>query len=213
MMVFLPKMGYNRTTARAVVYGPEKHGGIGIKSLYAEQSIAQITALIQHTRLHSPFGRTIRINMDWVQITAGIQCPVLEDTRPIQHLEGEWFKSIREFLFKTNSKIEIDNLWVPKLQRKQDRCIMDVLRNCNDTPKINRVKIYLQATTIADITNAEGTYITEFSFGGQNSRNAENPRRSTHEWPRQPRPGPKSWKAWREALQAILSKDGKNRQL
>jgi hypothetical protein len=95
IMVFLPKMGYNRTTARAVVCGPAEQGGIGIKSLYAEKSIAQITALIQHTRLYSPLGRTIRINLDWVQITAGIAKPVLKDTQPIQHMEGEWFKSLR----------------------------------------------------------------------------------------------------------------------
>ena len=66
IMVFLPKMGYNRTTARAVVYGPAEQGGIGIKSLYAEQSIAQITALMQHTRLYSPLEKTIRKNLDWV---------------------------------------------------------------------------------------------------------------------------------------------------
>jgi hypothetical protein len=28
IMIFLPKMGYNRTTARAIVYGPAEHGGI-----------------------------------------------------------------------------------------------------------------------------------------------------------------------------------------
>jgi hypothetical protein len=57
-------MGYNRNTARAVVYGPEEHGGIGIMSLYAKQLLAQITALIQHTRLESPLGRTIMINLE-----------------------------------------------------------------------------------------------------------------------------------------------------
>ena len=80
IMVFSPKIGYNRTTAQAVVYGPAEQGGIGIKSLYAEQSIAQITVLIQHRRLYSPLGRTIRINLDWVQTIAGIAKPVLEDT-------------------------------------------------------------------------------------------------------------------------------------
>ena len=52
IMGFLPKLGYNRSTARAIVYGPAEQGGIGIKSLDAEQSIAQITALMQHTRLY-----------------------------------------------------------------------------------------------------------------------------------------------------------------
>ena len=64
IMVFLLKTGYNRNTARAVVYGPAEHGGIGIKHLYAEQSIAQITALLQHTRLNSMLGRTICINLN-----------------------------------------------------------------------------------------------------------------------------------------------------
>ena len=98
-------------------------------------------------------------------------------------MEGEWFKSIREFLHETDCNVEIDNTWTPKLQRKHDHCLMDVLRECQDTVRINRVRIYLQATTIADIANAEGTHITEVSFGGRNSRTKENLRQSTHQWP------------------------------
>jgi hypothetical protein len=71
----------------------------------------------------------------------------------------------------------------------------------------------LQATTIADITNAEGSKISNYEFGGRHSRTSENPRKSTHEWPRQPRPKPKSWKAWREAIQFTLSSNGKNQTL
>ena len=78
------------------------------------------------------------------------------DTRLIQHKEGEWSKSVLEFLHKTNSKIHIAGVWTPQLQRKHNNCIMDTLRDCHDTISINRVRIYLQATTIADITNAEG---------------------------------------------------------
>jgi hypothetical protein len=56
LMVFLPKMGYSQHTARAVVYGPEECGRIGIKNLYVEQSIKQIKALKQHTGIESPLG-------------------------------------------------------------------------------------------------------------------------------------------------------------
>ena len=98
LMKFLPKMGYNRNTARAVIYGPEKMGGVGIKNLYVEQSIEQIKAFTQHTRLNSPLGKTIQTNLDWVQLIAGTQQPVFADTKPLHHIEGEWFVSIRDFL-------------------------------------------------------------------------------------------------------------------
>jgi hypothetical protein len=107
--VFLPKMGYNRTTARAVVYGLEEHGGIGIKSLYAEQSIAQITVMIQHTRLYSPLGQTICINLDWVQIIAGIQRPVFEDTQPIQHMEVNGSDRSENFSTRPSAKLNLTN--------------------------------------------------------------------------------------------------------
>ena len=71
LMAFLPKMGFNRHTACAVVYGPEDSGGLGTKNLYVEQSVEQIKALTQHIRLASPLRKIMRINIDWVQLIAG----------------------------------------------------------------------------------------------------------------------------------------------
>jgi hypothetical protein len=193
LMVFLPKMGYNQHTARAVVYGPEECGGIGIKYLYVEQSIEQIKALIQHTRIESPLGDIMSINLDWVQLIAGIEKPIFEDTRSLYHLEGEWFISIREFLQATECQIKMRNRWIPQLEREFDRCIMDVLQATaiEQGKKINRCRVYLQATTIADIATTDGNMITEFAWGLDRNP-ANNQRISKHEWPRQPRPGPKA---------------------
>ena len=58
LMSFLPKIGYNRNTPRVVVYGPTECGGIGIKNLFVDQSVEQINAYIQHTRLDSPLGKS-----------------------------------------------------------------------------------------------------------------------------------------------------------
>ena len=143
LMTFLPKMGYNWNTARAVVYGPEENGGLGIKNLYAEQSIEQIKALIQHIRLDSPLGLIIMINLEWVQIIAGIQRPIFEDMKRLQHMEGNWFKSIQTFLHITNCTIKIKGTWTPQLERKKDQCIMDVVRTCKEMTRINRVRLYL----------------------------------------------------------------------
>ena len=212
LMTFLPRKGYNRKTPRAVVYGPEQNGGLGIKNLYAEQSLAQINALLQHKRMGSPLGKIIAINLEWVQIIAGIQKPIFEDTKPLQHLEVHWFKSIRQFLHITKGTVILDGVWTPQLERTKDQCIMEAVRKCKETEQINRVQIYLQATTLADITNAEGTQFTETALGRTPDMATCNNRRSKHAWPRQPRPGPKSWR-WKTALLITLSIAGKSNQL
>jgi hypothetical protein len=142
-MVFLPKVGYNQHTARAVVYGPQECGGIGVKNLYVEQSVKQIKALIQHTRIKSPLGDIMSINLDWVQLIAGIQQPIFEDTKSLYHLEGEWFISIREFLQATEWQIKMRNRWTPQLEREEDRCIMDVIQatSIKHGRKISRCRI------------------------------------------------------------------------
>ena len=213
LMAFLPKMGYNRNTARAVIYGPEEYGGLGIKNLYVEQSIEQIKAFMQHTRLDSPLGKTMLINLDWAQLIAGIQKPIFEDTRHLPHMEGEWFQSIRHFLHATFGQLKTDNIWTPQPEREHDMCIMDLIDNSSATAMqcINRCRIFLQATTISDITNAEGDRINDYAWN--NNPNIMNPRRSKHAWPIQPRPGKKSWRAWKAALQQYLSANGKGQKL
>ena len=81
----------------------------------------------------------------------------------------------------------------------------------DNAEKINRCWIYLQATTLADISNPEGTHINTFAWGGNATTTQEtNPRELTHNWPRQPKPGPKTLYAWRSALKKYLSVDGKS---
>jgi hypothetical protein len=172
LMQFLPKMGYNKHTARAVVYGPEECGGMGIKNLYIEQSLEQINVFMQHTRLESPLGDIMNINLDCVQLIAGIERPVFEDTKLLYHLEGEWFISIREFLQATECQIKTTNRWKPQLEREQDKCIMDAItaHTIEQGKKINQCRVYLQVTTIADIATADGLKITEFAWGSDQTQ-------------------------------------------
>jgi hypothetical protein len=93
--------------------------------------------------------------------------------------------------------------------------VLDGQINCTNAryrEKINRCRLFLQATTIANITNQKGTEITDYAWGKDTNLD-NNPRRSKHEWPRQQRPGPKSWNAWRAALKRFLSIDGKSQRL
>jgi hypothetical protein len=84
-------------------------------------------------------------------------------------MEGDWYVSIREFPHATDCQIKAAKGWLPKLKREHNQCIMDVLLQCGlkeNAIKINRCRIYLQATTLADISNPEGTHINNFAWGG-----------------------------------------------
>jgi hypothetical protein len=132
------------------------------------------------------------INLDKVQLIAGIEKPIFKDTRSLYHLEGEWFISIQEFLQATKCQIKMRNRWIPQLEREFNRCIMDVLQApaIKQGKKIYRCRVCLQATTITDIATTDGNMITEFAWGSDKNP-ANNQRISKHEWPRQPRPGPR----------------------
>jgi hypothetical protein len=131
-------------------------------------------------------------------------------------MEGEWIVSIREFLHSTEYQIKIKTGWLPQMEREKDHCIMDLVstKTKDNAIKINQCRIYLQATTIADIANPEGTHINNFAWGKNTTTGtSRNPRQLKHDWPQQPCPGPKTWYAWRSALKKYPSIDRKSNQI
>ena len=118
------------------------------------------------------------ITIDWVQLIAGIAWPMFEDTRKLLHLEGEWFISIREFLHSVYRKIKIEGVWTPQLERKHNRCLMEIFaldKTTTELVRISRCRIYLQVMTIADIMDAEGTKINDYAWGINNTTKQQPP--------------------------------------
>jgi hypothetical protein len=131
-------------------------------------------------------------------------------------MEGEWFISVREFLHSTECQIKTIQEWLPQLEREHNKCIMEAFPNetRENSIKINRCRIYLQATTLADITTPKGTHINTFAWGNTTTNISDtNQIESKHDWPQQPQPGPKAWYAWTTALKKYQSKDGKSNRL
>jgi hypothetical protein len=80
----LIKLGFNRNTAQAVVYGPSRYGGIGLRDLPGKQGSASITVFICHLRAGTQQGTLTRITLAWWQLRIGTSTPLLEDpTIPI----------------------------------------------------------------------------------------------------------------------------------
>ena len=52
----LEKMGFKQNTAHAIAYGSRLHGGIGLRTLFIEQGIAQLTMIIRQIRSKNDLG-------------------------------------------------------------------------------------------------------------------------------------------------------------
>jgi hypothetical protein len=59
LAVLLPKLHPNRHTSRAVLFGSQKYGGLGLPELYTDQIYGQLKLLIGHLKLQDEAGRQI----------------------------------------------------------------------------------------------------------------------------------------------------------
>jgi hypothetical protein len=83
--------------------------------------------------------------------------------------------------------------WIPEPQRKNDRFLMEILRTASSTTlrdsplrSINRCRLFLQVTTLSDITDGTGKYILEDVHKG--SANGIRDQKSTYKFPPQAHP-------------------------
>ena len=208
----LPMMCFNRHTPLPVVYAPIDAGGLGIPHFFSMQSATQVCLMTTHIRHRSPVGELLEMACHWFQKNIGTSFVALEDPNPsFPHAAGRWILSLREFLRQANGSIRIQDLHGVKLKRKNDAVLMDeCLRReftKNETRRINNVRMYLRVETLSDICNASGTHIHESVFRKSNKTilptdlNFKNGMSmSTSLWPRQAKPGPKSFEVWNKFL-------------
>jgi hypothetical protein len=95
------------------------------------------------------------------ELTVGF--PVLErPSYPLPHLEGHWLISAREFLFFINGALEITDLTIHPMQQNGDFYLMEKTVESQrftpaETNRVNLCRLYLGATTVSDISNANGS--------------------------------------------------------
>jgi hypothetical protein len=117
----LPKIGYNRNTPKAVIYGPMTFGGIEMRTLYVKQGLGQLTFFLKFWRTDFEASQLLRIALAWNQYMAGTGTSILLDvSTPLPHLETKWIPSLRGFLNSIDGSIELDNPYIPLPQREHD---------------------------------------------------------------------------------------------
>jgi hypothetical protein len=205
----LPRCGYNRNMATAVRYGPKQWGGAGFRKLYTEQSVSTILQALKYLR--SPDGQPgqmLKVALSWVQAYIGTSTFLWEDVQQsIPPCPSSWIIGVRKALNQINGSIILplrDDM-VPTKLRENDVHIMDlVIQNGILNPKtmdqINACRRYLQATTLADLSNDQGTKIEESMVTGEFQASP-----NTHrvELFNQQKPSPTAWRVWKKFLASI----------
>ena len=101
---------------------------------------------------------------------SGFVSPILDTTDlPIEYINLGWIICSRDRLRLFNAGIWIEDAWVPPLQRKHDRSLMEEFSRLpgitkHQLRKVNNVRLlYLRVITIADLANEAGDYIRDDS--------------------------------------------------
>jgi hypothetical protein len=63
MSVLLPKLHVNRHTARSIIFGPEKYGGLALPNVYVTANIDKLKLFLGHLRIPDRTGILIDINV------------------------------------------------------------------------------------------------------------------------------------------------------
>jgi hypothetical protein len=65
----LSKLHLNRNTSRAIVFGPDTYGGLGLPDLYTSTGINQLRLLLGHLRLQDKTAKLILIDISYLFAT------------------------------------------------------------------------------------------------------------------------------------------------
>ena len=179
MSSMIAKCGYNRRTKREIIYGPAYLGGANFRSLYSVQGVGQIIAFMKYWRSPCQAGKLLRIAVAWTQFTIGTSTLFLQDTEtPLPHMESKWLLSVRAYLQYVGGHLELDNDYVPSIERVHDSYIMDNIITSNqfterEIRNLNYCRLHLQALTISDLTQANGRYRDTNMLHGKSSEYGE----------------------------------------
>jgi len=124
--------------------------------------------------------------------------------------------NIWSYLNCITRKIILHQPWtIPKI-RQNDRHIMnDLIKDQipeKDLCILNNCRVYLQITTLAEITNHKGKHlISEALYSKHNeSPSLREVSKSKYNWPNQNNPGKKAWRLWTRTIWRLYTKLGLN---
>ena len=154
------------------------------------------------------------IMLAWTQQYIGTSQFILTDTTSaIPPCPNPYIVGVRKFLHQIKGKLVMQPIMVAKKLRVNDQFIMDIAMQQGGSSEtkiesINACRRYLQATTLADITNDKGNEVVEEAWNGTRITSQATYRYITFN---QKRPNSTAWGHWRSFLRKICDNTRKLR--
>lgn len=199
----LPKMGINRHTPRAVIYGPKSLGGRQLMDLRIEQPVLHWEATLGHLRRHDKVGKAARISLHDHQVIIGTTEHFFKLDPQIYNYgdqQSRW-RYVWKTFFEYGIKLQLYDLWQPRLTSNNDRNIMEVAANDPHflqkhwkVEVLNRCRLFLEVFNLSEMVDNNGNFKFEYLDGSTRYKHPE------VSFPAQARPPAPAWELWKSFI-------------
>jgi hypothetical protein len=202
----LPGIGVVRSLKRDVVYGPVQYHGLGISCLFTFQMTEHIVRILKYgIATNHLTGQLIRHTLEATKLEIGCEGPLM--MKPFHTysdlITPTWLTQTWQFL--SNHNMQIDDLVADlALDREHDQFIIGAFQqagyNGKTLGRLNRCRVFLQATTVSDISTGCGKFVAQAAWTGR----VDTTRMRKYNWPDQGKPTSSDWTIWQEAVTKAL---------
>ena len=212
----LGKMGVVRTAPRVIIFAPSSLGGIGLNRTETDQVIDQVKMIIHHGHRDTIAGRLIRNTIQQLSCEMGIGGNPFEvDMKKVTYLtENTWIESVIRGCQRHSIKVTMREQWI-NTWSENDEFIMYKAQNVTkgrDLMRVNKVRLYLQVSTLSDIMTADGKNIDNDILCGRKG-GSPSPSRASYLWPNIPSPTKAEVLIWKQTLCLIFDIPGGDTRL
>ena len=130
----LARLGINRNVKRGWRHISQLYGGIGLRRMLPEITIARINLFLQHYKSPSAVGMNLTSSLEHLQLEAGYEnCPLHRPFHPLGELTTPcWMKSLWKSLDCCNIKLTVDYPTIPSPREGYSLAAEFLSNRCED---------------------------------------------------------------------------------
>jgi hypothetical protein len=156
----LNSLQFSSKFPHAMVYDPIKSQGLGVKDPYILQGLTWLKTLLRHGNWDTVTGQLIQQSMELLQLEMGKDKPLFSDDYEMYQVMATncWLKHVWQFQQEYDLQLK-HKVPVLTLQSTDDSFLMSRFADAGFTGKslqlLNQCRRFLQATTVADLVQAD----------------------------------------------------------